>query len=90
MHAARREDVVALSGLLDARRAADTRRRLYERIDGADGDVVVDLTEVEATLAELPGVVAAVVLHDDVITAYAQLDAPATAASATTSAPCST
>ncbi|NUT53437.1 MAG: long-chain fatty acid--CoA ligase [Saccharothrix sp.] len=45
------------------------------------GGLKVDLTEVEATLAELPGVVAAVVLHDDVITAYAQLDAPATAAS---------
>ncbi|MFE2753930.1 class I adenylate-forming enzyme family protein [Actinosynnema sp. NPDC059335] len=45
------------------------------------GGLKVDLTEVEATLAELPGVVAAVVLHDDVITAFAQLDAPATAAS---------
>ncbi|WP_367128723.1 class I adenylate-forming enzyme family protein [Saccharothrix sp. HUAS TT1] len=44
------------------------------------GGLKVDLTEVEATLAELPGVVAAVVLHDDVITAYAQLAAPATAA----------
>ncbi|MFI9007900.1 class I adenylate-forming enzyme family protein [Actinosynnema sp. NPDC053489] len=45
------------------------------------GGLKVDLTEVEATLAELPGVVAAVVLHDDVITAYAQLDARATAES---------
>ncbi|GAA3463582.1 fatty acid--CoA ligase family protein [Saccharothrix longispora] len=43
------------------------------------GGLKVDLTEVEATLAGLPGVVAAVVLHDDVVTAYAQLDAPATA-----------
>ena len=47
MRAARSEDVVQLSGLLDARLASDTRRRLYERIDGAEGDVVVDLTEVE-------------------------------------------
>jgi len=43
------------------------------------GGLKVDLTEVEATLGELPGVVAAVVLHDDVITAYVQLDRPATA-----------
>ncbi|WP_158839848.1 class I adenylate-forming enzyme family protein [Saccharothrix deserti] len=43
------------------------------------GGLKVDLTEVEATVAELPGVVAAVVLHDDVITAYVQLTSPATA-----------
>jgi acyl-coenzyme A synthetase/AMP-(fatty) acid ligase len=44
------------------------------------GGLKVDLTEVEATLAELPGVLAAVVLLDDVITAYVQLAPPATAA----------
>lgn len=44
------------------------------------GGMKVDLSEVEATLGELPGVVAAVVLHDQVITAYLQLDPPATAA----------
>jgi acyl-coenzyme A synthetase/AMP-(fatty) acid ligase len=37
------------------------------------GGLKVDLTEVEATLGELPGVVAAVVSHDEVITAYLQL-----------------
>ena len=62
MHAARSEDVVALSGLLDARRAADTRRRLYERIDGADGDVVVDLTDVETMDATVMTVLAAAAL----------------------------
>jgi acyl-coenzyme A synthetase/AMP-(fatty) acid ligase len=45
------------------------------------GGLKVDLTEVEATLGELPGVVAAVVLHDEVITAYVQLTDPATAQS---------
>jgi acyl-coenzyme A synthetase/AMP-(fatty) acid ligase len=44
------------------------------------GGLKVDLTEVEATLGEVPGVVAAVVLYDQVITAYLQLDPPATAA----------
>jgi 3-hydroxy-4-methylanthranilate adenylyltransferase len=42
------------------------------------GGLKVDLTEIEATLGELPGVLAAVVLFDDVITAYAQLTPPAT------------
>jgi acyl-coenzyme A synthetase/AMP-(fatty) acid ligase len=45
------------------------------------GGLKVDLTEVEATLGELPGVVAAVVLHDEVITAYVQLTEPGTAES---------
>lgn len=45
------------------------------------GGLKVDLTEVEATLGALPGVVAAVVLYDEVITAYVQL-APGAAASA--------
>ncbi|QFZ21221.1 class I adenylate-forming enzyme family protein [Saccharothrix syringae] len=44
------------------------------------GGLKVDLTEVEATLGGLPGVVAAVVLHDEVVTAYAELAEPATAA----------
>jgi anti-anti-sigma factor len=59
MHAARDDDVVALSGLLDARRAAETRAVLYERIDTGDGDVVVDLTEVESMDATVMTVLAA-------------------------------
>jgi len=43
------------------------------------GGLKVDLTEVEAALGALPGVIAAVVLHDEVITAYLQLTSPATA-----------
>ena len=38
------------------------------------GGLKVDLTEVEATVAGLPGVVAAVVVWDDGITAYVQTD----------------
>ncbi|MFF4808394.1 class I adenylate-forming enzyme family protein [Micromonospora chersina] len=38
------------------------------------GGMKVDLTEVEATVAELPGVTAAVVVWDDGITAYVQTD----------------
>jgi 3-hydroxy-4-methylanthranilate adenylyltransferase len=45
------------------------------------GGLKVDLMEVEATLAALPGVGAAVVTHEDVITAYVQLAEPASAAS---------
>jgi len=37
------------------------------------GGLKVDLTEVESTLGTLPGVVAAVVTYDEVITAYVQL-----------------
>lgn len=44
------------------------------------GGLKVDLSEVEATLGALPGVVAAVVQYDEVITAYVQLAPPATAA----------
>ncbi len=44
------------------------------------GGLKVDLMEVEATLAALPGVGAAVVTHEDVITAYVQLAEPASAA----------
>ncbi len=40
------------------------------------GGLKVDLTEVETTLAELPGVGAAVVVWDDGITAYVQPDGP--------------
>ncbi|SCF45065.1 Acyl-CoA synthetase (AMP-forming)/AMP-acid ligase II [Micromonospora carbonacea] len=40
------------------------------------GGLKVDLTEVEATLAGLPGVAAAVVVHDGDITAYVQPDGP--------------
>ncbi|WP_433341925.1 class I adenylate-forming enzyme family protein [Micromonospora sp. CA-111912] len=40
------------------------------------GGMKVDLTEVEATLAGLPGVGAAVVVYDDGITAYVQPDGP--------------
>jgi len=44
------------------------------------GGLKVDLTEVEATLGALPAVAAAVVLYDEVITAYVQLAPAATAA----------
>lgn len=56
--------------------------RILGRLDSqvSVGGLKVDLTEVEATLGELPGVVAAVVLYDEMITAYAQLTSPATAA----------
>ena len=40
------------------------------------GGMKVDLTEVEATVAGLPGVAAAVVVWDDGITAYVQPDGP--------------
>ncbi|MGA4728138.1 class I adenylate-forming enzyme family protein [Micromonospora taraxaci] len=40
------------------------------------GGMKVDLTEVETTVAELPGVAAAVVVWDDGITAYVQPDGP--------------
>jgi anti-anti-sigma factor len=59
MHAARDDDVVTLSGLLDARRAAETRQVLYERIDTVEGDVVVDLTDVESMDATVMTVLAA-------------------------------
>jgi anti-anti-sigma factor len=65
MHTARGDDVVRLSGLLDARRAAETRQALYARIQGGDGDLVVDLTEVESIDATVMTVLgaAAVRLH---------------------------
>ncbi|OZV81654.1 AMP-dependent synthetase [Micromonospora echinospora] len=42
------------------------------------GGLKVDLTEVEATVAALPGVAAAVVVYDNGITAYVQPDGPLT------------
>ena len=59
MHAARDDDVVALSGLLDGRRAAETRGKLWELIDRSDGDVVVDLSRVESMDATVMSVLAA-------------------------------
>ena len=44
------------------------------------GGLKVDLTEVEAVVRTLPGVAEAVVLYDDVITAYVNLVPPVTAA----------
>jgi acyl-coenzyme A synthetase/AMP-(fatty) acid ligase len=44
------------------------------------GGLQVDLAEVETTVGAVPGVVAAVVLFDDVITAYLQLEAGCEAA----------
>ncbi|TDV49722.1 class I adenylate-forming enzyme family protein [Actinophytocola oryzae] len=44
------------------------------------GGLKVDLTEVEATVTALPEVAEAVVLYDDMITAYVRLVPPATAA----------
>jgi acyl-coenzyme A synthetase/AMP-(fatty) acid ligase len=44
------------------------------------GGLKVDLTEVEATVSAVPGVAAAVVLYDDVITAYVQVTPAGTAA----------
>jgi acyl-coenzyme A synthetase/AMP-(fatty) acid ligase len=44
------------------------------------GGLKVDLTEVEATVGTVPGVAEAVVLYDDVITAYVRVTPPATAA----------
>jgi acyl-coenzyme A synthetase/AMP-(fatty) acid ligase len=47
------------------------------------GGLKVDLTEVEHTLAGLPGVAAAVVLYDGGIEAYVMLSDPSTAAGLT-------
>ena len=48
MFMANEDSAMALSGRLDGRHAAEVREALYERIEEADGDVVVDLTEVES------------------------------------------
>ncbi len=42
-----RDGVLALSGLLDVRRTAEIREALYAQIHRQDGDVVVDLSDVE-------------------------------------------
>ncbi|MDX6291816.1 MAG: anti-sigma factor antagonist [Kribbellaceae bacterium] len=43
-----RENVVRLVGLLDVRSVRAVRQELNELIDSADGDVIVDLEEVDA------------------------------------------
>ena len=48
MFMANEDSAMALSGRLDGRHAAEVREALYERIEGEQGDVVVDLTEVES------------------------------------------
>ena len=48
MFVANEDSAMALSGRLDGRHASEVREALYERIDGEQGDVVVDLTEVES------------------------------------------
>ena len=48
MFMANEDSAMALSGRLDGRHASQVREALYERIEEADGDVVVDLTEVES------------------------------------------
>lgn len=63
MHASSNDDVVLLSGLLDARRAAETRQVLYQRIESAEGDVVVDLTQVETMDATVMTVLAAAAIR---------------------------
>jgi anti-anti-sigma factor len=39
---------MSLSGRIDGRHASEVREALYERIEGEEGDVVVDLSEVES------------------------------------------
>jgi anti-anti-sigma factor len=48
MFMASEDRAMALSGRLDGRHASEMREALYARIEGEDGDVVVDLTEVES------------------------------------------
>ncbi|MET8366791.1 class I adenylate-forming enzyme family protein [Micromonospora sp. NPDC049580] len=63
------------AGIVDAESGLVTvRGRLDSQV--SVGGMKVDLTEVEATVAELPGVAAAVVVWDDGITAYVQPDGP--------------
>jgi anti-anti-sigma factor len=42
------DSAMSLSGRLDGRHASAVREALYQRIEGEQGDVVVDLTEVES------------------------------------------
>ena len=48
MFVANEDSAMALSGRLDGRHASEVRAALYERIEAEQGDVVVDLTEVES------------------------------------------
>jgi anti-sigma B factor antagonist len=43
-----KENVVRLTGLLDVRSVGDVRQTLNQLIDDSDGDVIVDLGEVDA------------------------------------------
>jgi anti-anti-sigma factor len=45
---ANEDSAMALSGRLDGRHASEVREALYERIEGEEGNVVLDLTEVES------------------------------------------
>jgi anti-sigma B factor antagonist len=48
-HAVRnKENVVRLTGLLDVRSVGDVRQTINQLIDDSDGDVIVDLCEVDA------------------------------------------
>ncbi|MFG1893882.1 class I adenylate-forming enzyme family protein [Micromonospora zamorensis] len=62
------------AGTVDPTGLVTVRGRLDSQV--SVGGMKVDLTEVEATVAELPGVTAAVVVWDDGITAYVQPDGP--------------
>ncbi|MFC5927674.1 class I adenylate-forming enzyme family protein [Micromonospora vulcania] len=63
------------AGTVDAETGLVTvRGRLDSQV--SVGGMKVDLTEVESTVAELPGVATAVVVWDDGITAYVQPDGP--------------
>ena len=42
------DSAMALAGRVDGRHASEVRAALYERIEGEEGDVVLDLTEVES------------------------------------------
>jgi acyl-coenzyme A synthetase/AMP-(fatty) acid ligase len=66
------------AGTVDATTGLVTvRGRLDSQV--SVGGMKVDLTEVEATVAALPGVATAVVVYDNGITAYVQPDGPLTA-----------
>jgi anti-sigma B factor antagonist len=53
------ENVVRLTGLLDVRSVGDVRQELNDLIDTCDGDVVVDLAELDAVDATGLGVLVA-------------------------------
>ncbi len=56
-------NVLRFSGLLDVRRAAETREALHECIEDGNGDVVVDLSEVDGIDATVMAVLAAAALR---------------------------